>query len=84
MLHGKILVEGLAIGVASVISCQKLPLCLMEPMPASSRMDPPLAKPFSSGGSTSGITELKRNGGECTGAVAAREERSKNMWEKEP
>lgn len=64
-LHGKILVNGLAVGVYSVRRGQKLALCLMEPMPSSSRLDPPLAKaePFSNGGSTSGITELKRNGG---------------------
>lgn len=49
-------------------------------------MNLPLAKaePFSDGGSTSGIRELKRKWGECPGAIAVREERSENMWEKEP
>jgi len=35
-LHGKVLVAGGAIGVAPVSSCEKLPPCLIEPMPASS------------------------------------------------
>jgi len=44
--------------VASVRRCQKLPPCLIEPMPAGSKTDPLLAKaePISDGGSTSGIT----------------------------
>jgi len=29
-----------AIGVASVRSCEKLPPCLIEPVPATSKMDP--------------------------------------------
>lgn len=47
-----------AAGVASVRGCQKLPLCLMEPMPACSKIDQPLAKakPISNSGSVSGIT----------------------------
>ena len=42
-------------------SCWKLPLCLTEPMPASSRMDPLLAKaePISNSGSASGRTDLR-------------------------
>jgi len=40
-LRGKVLV---AKGVASVRSCEKLPPCLIEPVPASSAMDPLLAK----------------------------------------
>ena len=38
-------------------SCQKIPPCPTEPMPAGSKKDPPLAKakPSSDGGSTSGI-----------------------------
>jgi len=49
--------NGWASGVASVRSCQKLPLCPMEPVPAGSKMDPLLAKaePISDGGSASGI-----------------------------
>ncbi|KAK4816018.1 hypothetical protein QYF61_011008 [Mycteria americana] len=49
-----------------------------EPMPASCKMDPPLAKaePISDGGSTSGITYLSR--GKKTCATAA-EEKSENM-----
>jgi len=48
--------------VASVRSCWKLPLCLMEPVPADSMTDPPLAKPepVSDGGSASGIANLRR------------------------
>jgi len=48
--------------VASVRSCQKLSPCPMEPMPAGSKTDLPLAKakPISDGGSTSGITHLRR------------------------
>ena len=50
--------SGGAIGVASVRSCKKLPPCLIKPVPAGSKMDPPLAKakPISDGGSTSVIT----------------------------
>ena len=49
---------GGAVEVASVRSCEKLPLCLMEPMPAGSRTDVLLAKvnPISDGGNTSVVT----------------------------
>jgi len=45
-----------------VRSCQKRPLCLMEPMPAGCKADPPLAEaePISDGGSTSGVTNSRR------------------------
>ena len=48
--------------VASVRSCERLPSCLTGPMSESSKMDPLLAKakPISNGGSTSGITYLRR------------------------
>jgi len=48
--------------MASVVSSKKLPTCLIEPMPAGSKTDPPLvkAKPSSDGGSTSVITYLRR------------------------
>jgi len=61
-LCGKVLAAVLAIGVASVRSCQKLCPCLIEPMPAGSKTDPLLAKakPISDGGSASGITYLRR------------------------
>jgi len=41
--------------VASVRSCEKLPPCLIKPVPAGSKTDPLLAKdePISDGGSTS-------------------------------
>jgi len=42
-LHGKVLVAG-GIGVASVRSCEKLPPCLIEPVPAGSKTVLPLAK----------------------------------------
>jgi len=51
-----------ATGVASVRSCRRLPLCPTEVMPASSNMDLLLAnaESISEGGSTSGITYLRR------------------------
>ena len=51
-----------ATGVDSVSCYQKLPPCPAEPMPPSSKMDLLLAKaePINSGGSTSGITYIKR------------------------
>jgi len=63
--------------VASVRSCQKLPPCLIELMPAGSKADLLLAKaePISDSGSASGITCLRH----CC-ALAA-EERSDNMRE---
>ena len=50
-----------AVGVASVRSCEKLPPCLIKPVPAGSKMDPLLdkAKPISIGGKASVITGLK-------------------------
>ena len=64
VLCGKVLVAGGVTGVTSVRSCWKLPLCLTEPMPAGSKMDPPLAKaePINDGGSTSGRTDLSKGG----------------------
>jgi len=61
-LRGKVLVEWGAIGVASVRNCKKLPPCLIKPVPATSKMDPPLAKgkTIGNGGSTSVITYLRR------------------------
>jgi len=51
-----------SIGGASVRSCEKLPPCLIKPVPAGSKTDPPLAKakPISDGGSASVITYLRR------------------------
>jgi len=45
-------------GATSVRSCQKLPLCPMEPVPAGSKTDLPLpkAKPISDSGSAPVIT----------------------------
>jgi len=59
---GKVLVAGGLQGVASVRSCQKLPLCPTDPVPASSKMDPLLAKaePISYCGGTSGIKYGRR------------------------
>ena len=41
--------------------CEKLPPCLIKPVPAGSKTDPllPKAEPISDGGNTSGITYLK-------------------------
>ena len=46
--------------MASVRSCEKLPLCLIKPVPAGSKTDLLLAKakPISNGGSTSMTTYL--------------------------
>ena len=76
-LCGKVVVAGGAIGVASVRSCLKLPLCLIKPMPAGSKMDPLLAKaePISDGGSASVITYL-RKGKEVTGEWQLQPERA--------
>jgi len=55
--------RGGATDVASVRSCKKLFLCLIEPMMSVvSKMDPPLAKaePDSDSGRASEITYLKR------------------------
>jgi len=45
-----------------VRSCEKLPPCLIKPVPAGSKTDPLLAKakPVSNGGSASVITYLRR------------------------
>jgi len=61
-LRGKVLVAGGAIGVASVRSCEKLPPCLIKPVPAGSKVDLLLAKakPVIDGGSTSVIIYLRR------------------------
>jgi len=60
--------------VASVRSCQKLPPCLIKPVPASSKMDPPLpkAKPVSDGGRASGITYLRRGKKTCSETAVER------------
>jgi len=65
-----------AIGVASVRSCQKLPPCTMEPVPAGSKTDPPLAKakPVSDGGSSSVITYLRKGRKKLGGQMAGRRE----------
>jgi len=57
-LCGTVLVVGGSIGVAPVRSCEKLPSCLIKPVPAGSKTDSLLAKakPISNVGSASGIT----------------------------
>jgi len=54
--------RGRAIGVASVRSCEKLPSCLIKPVPVGSKMDPPLpkVKPISDGGNAFVRTYLRR------------------------
>jgi len=51
-----------ATGVASVRSCEKLPPCLIKPVPAGSKTDSLLAKAkaISNGGSASVIMYLRR------------------------
>jgi len=61
--------------VASVRSCEKLPPCLIEPVPASSKTDLLLAKaePLSDSGSASVITYVRR-GKTCSEVAIEREE----------
>lgn len=65
--------------VISVRSLWKLSLCLMKPMPSSSRADLLLtkAKPFCDSVSTSGITELTR--GKQKQIAAREEDREKQL-----
>jgi len=48
--------------VASVSSCENLPLCLIKPVLVGSKMDPLLAKakPISGNGNTSVITYIRK------------------------
>jgi len=48
-----------------VRSCEKLPPCLIKPVPAGSKMDLLLAKPINNGGSASVITDLRRGKKNC-------------------
>ena len=75
-LCGKNLLVGGAILVASVRSCKKLPPCLIDPMPASSKTDSPLvkAKPVSDDGSTSVVTYSRRGKKTCQEVADEREE----------
>ena len=79
-LRGKALVAGGAIGVASVRSCEKLPPSLIKPVPANSKTDPPLprSKAVSDGGSTPGITYLRKGRKKICGETAVGE-RSETM-----
>jgi len=63
-----------------VRSCEKLPPCLIKPMPAGSKMDPSLAKskPSSDGRSASEITQLRRGKTWCGAAV----EREVRLYER--
>jgi len=69
--------SGGAIGVASVRSCEKLPPCLIKPVPAGSKMDLMLAKTkeVSDSGSASVVTYLRRGRKNCSETTAEREER---------
>jgi len=60
-LQGKVLVVWEVIGVASVRSCEKVPPCLIKPVPTGSKRDLSLAKAktISDGGSASLITYLR-------------------------
>jgi len=71
-LHGKVLIVGSYRGGF----CEKLPPCLIKPVPASSKMDPLLAKakPISNGGRASGITWLRRGRKNCSETAVEREE----------
>lgn len=71
--HGKVLVVRGAREVTSVRSCQKVPSCPTEPIPAGCKTDPLLAKAetISDGGSPSGIMYSRR--GKSCFAMATRE-----------
>jgi len=59
-----------------VRSCEKLPPCLIKPVPAGFKMDPLLAKdkPISDGGSTSVITYLRSGRKNCGEMAVERED----------
>ena len=61
--------------MSSVRSCKKLPLDLIKPVLAGSKTDPPLAKakPISNGGSTSGITYLRKGRKKALGGNGSKE-----------
>ena len=65
------MIAGGAAGVASVGRGKGLPPCQTEPVPASSKMDAPLAKagPISDVGSASVVTYLRRGKNCCTTAA---------------
>ena len=75
--------SGGAIGVASVRSCEKLPPCLIKPVPAGSKTDSSLAKakPISDSGSTSVITHLRR--AKKPAVKQHSRKRSETMWKKQ-
>jgi len=55
-----------------VRSCEKLPPCLIQPVPAGSKTDPPLAKakPISDSGSASVIIYLRKGRKKLIGEMA--------------
>lgn len=75
--HGKVLVEGRL--WASGRTCQKIPQCSTEPVTASSKTHPPLAKaePVSDGGSASVMTYLRSR--KNSAVQQQLEERRENM-----
>ena len=80
-LRGKVLVVG---GGYRGGFCGKLleaSLCPIEPMPASSKTDPPLAKaePISNSGSASGITYLRKGKKLQGSSSCSQRERSEKM-----
>jgi len=81
-LHGKVLVAG-AIGMIFVRSCEKLPPCLIKPVPAGSNTDLLLAKakPIHNSGRASVITYLR--GGKKLQWKQQSRERSETMWDKQ-
>jgi len=72
--------------VASVRSCEKLPPCLIKPVPAGSEMDPPLAKakPVSDGGNIFKIVcdIIFKKGNKKNSVVKSSEERGLRRCEK--
>jgi len=61
-LYGRVLVAGGGYRGGFLRSCEKLPVYLIKPVLAGSKMDPPLpkAKPSSDGGSSSVATYLRK------------------------
>lgn len=79
--HCKVLVAGWTAEVVSLSRCQKVPLCLIEPMSPGSKTDLPLeTKPSCDDSSDSGIMYF-RKGKNCWEQRLG--ENCENMWERQ-
>ena len=63
--------------MAFLRSCEKLPPCLIKPVPGNSKTGPPLpkAKPISNSGSASVITYLRKERKKSCGETAVEREK---------